>query len=79
MIFTFENRPGEDGRFAANAFASQIGKEIDITADPLEGVTGTILSVDVSEDGTAASITVQIPDDSPIARLISGEGIERSN
>lgn len=79
MIFTFDNHPEEHGRFSADAFKDQIGKEVDIKADPIEGVTGTILSVDVREDGTAASITVEIPDDSPIARLISGVGIERHN
>lgn len=79
MIFTFENHPEEHGYFAADAFDDQIGKEVTVNADPLEGITGKIVSVEVREDGTAASITVEIPDDSPIARLLSGEGVERSN
>lgn len=77
MIYTFENHPEEHGLFSTNTFDDQIGKEITINADPLESVTGTILNVEVREDGTSASITVEIPDDSPIAKLISGIGIER--
>lgn len=56
--------------FEKDAFKNSIGTEIVVQADPLESVTGTVLSAEVSESGRYVYITLEIPDDSSIAKLL---------
>jgi hypothetical protein len=63
MRFVIEQQAGPGNRFAPDAFASQIGKQIPVEVRPGERVQGAIRSADVSTDGTSARIQVEIPDD----------------
>jgi hypothetical protein len=59
---TFSHRTAEGERFAPGAFASRIGKLVPITMEDATIATARILSIDVSSDGSAVSVTYEITD-----------------
>jgi len=62
MKMTF-NQPAPDGsNFSADAFDSQIGKEIPVNVGRSQPVRGVILSAVVADDGRSAEITIDAPD-----------------
>jgi hypothetical protein len=56
-------------RFAHDAFRHNLGKEINVRMGE-DMTAGTVLGVDVIDEGTAAVLMIEIPDDSKIARRI---------
>ncbi len=62
MLIELRQPAREGSLFAGDAFASQVGKQVPVTVDGVAGGEGTVRSVRVVEDGTAALLTVEVDD-----------------
>jgi hypothetical protein len=76
MQFTFTEGHGDASIFGPDSLSGQIGKEIPINIEGEHDGTLKILNAEVTADGV--SITVELPDDSKLARMLRenvfGEG-----
>lgn len=63
---TIRYEAGVNQRFVPSSFAEQIGKEIPLTVGGLGGPPvgmGKLVTVEIVEDGAAALLTVEVPDE----------------
>lgn len=58
--FTITHRAGENDRFAADAFASSLGKTIPVTREGGVRTHGILCSAVVAEDGKSVALTLEV-------------------
>lgn len=61
MIIKILQRAEDGERFAPDAFASQVGKRLPVNVGSAQK-TGTVVAVEVVEDGTAFELYVELAD-----------------
>jgi hypothetical protein len=62
--------PGE--RFAHNAFDSQVGRVVPLRIEGSEDAEATVVAAAVSDDGTAVTFTLDVPDGTIPASTLTG-------
>ncbi|HKT02150.1 MAG TPA: hypothetical protein VJT31_21690 [Rugosimonospora sp.] len=66
MRFSFRHPAGDQQRFASNAFDSQVGRQVPLTAgDDAQRIgTATLVSALVNGDGSDVELTYEVADES---------------